>query len=92
MSKTSNTHFLFLISLLKYSIILLSLIPLPKVNPSTEINLIVKGYTGNGANWPIFIGHSFENPKKVIINESDTSEHRIWWGMEKGKTYNITLT
>ncbi len=62
------------------------------MNSSTEINLIVKGYTGAGDPWPIFIGHSFENPKKVIINESDTSEHRIWWGMEKGKTYNITLT
>ena len=92
MSKTSNTHFLILISLLKSSIIFLSLIPLPKVNSSTEINLIVKGYIGKGGDpWPIFIGHSFEYPSKVTVNGT-SSTHRIWWGMEKEKSYNITLT
>ena len=92
MSKIKNTHFLILISLLKYSIILLSLIPLPKVKSASELTFIVKSQRANDKDWPFFIGKKFEFPSKVMINGVDTTEHRIWYDLKDGISYNITLT
>ena len=73
MSKTRNNFFLYIISFLKYSIILLSLMQLPKVKSSTEINLIIKTVTGEVK----FLGDAFPDPSKVYINGEDKGSIKV---------------
>ena len=85
MSKTRNNFFLCIISFLKYSIILLSLMQFPKVKSSTEINLIIKTVNGEVK----FLGDAFPTPSKVYINGVDKGSKKVLT-MNQGY-YNFTI-
>ena len=91
MSKASNTSFYILISILKYALIFISLIPLSKVSCSDEINFIMKSNRKDPNHWPEIIGPSFNNPTKVLINGKEHAPHEIWYDIKNG-IINITLT
>ena len=77
MSKARNTLFLKLISYLKYSLIILTLISLPEVQSGSEIKLTFKC---SGTYNRQIIGYSFNTPTKVYINGNEK---------DSGKTFQL---
>ena len=67
MSKTRHTLFLFMISLLKYSIILFHLIQLPNVKSISEIKIKIK-VSENSDSWRGVLSDDFTAPSEVTIN------------------------
>ena len=67
MSKTRHTLFLFMISLLKYSIILFHLIQLPNVKSISEIKIKIK-VSENSDRWRGVLSDDFTAPSEVTIN------------------------
>ena len=75
MSKTRSIPFLMFLSLLKYSIILFSLIPSAKMETISEINIIVKCINCNdNDHWAKIISDSFIEPSKFKVNGGDTDK------------------
>ena len=90
----SKTIFFYLISLLKYSPILLIIVSLPKVKMDfSEISFTLKcSYDEGGKNWPKIIGDSFNDPSKVTINGVEPEKlNANWYDVRKGEN-KIVLT
>ena len=101
MCTTRNTHFLNIVPLLRYSMILFCLISLPKIKSDSELSFKVKYYKcGSDEDWPKIIqdvDNSYKNPKKVRVNNDERTNleglySNCYCKLPEGDSISITLT